>query len=184
MKTDDKDFEKLKWLRIFDPVHIPEYLVEQIKDRQFTVEKFYQFQKQSCIENINGQMVLNPFNLLYVLTDENTTVQGFCWMVVDPLCDALIINSFSMNDAYWNKGKCVGLLEAKAREIQQGADLKSVYWITRCPKHSEKYGFKKSKHILMEYVENGKNIPGEQSTSDRESAIDDSSTTAVPVFNT
>ncbi len=162
LKTEDNTIN-LRWVRIFDPDHIPIKYVEQIKDRQFTVEKFYTMQKMACIEQVDGKMVLNPCNLLYVLTNEENIVKGFCWMVVDPLSDSLVINSFSMDNEYWGNGKSVRLLEAKAKEIQEGAKLERIYWITRCPKHSEKYGFKRSKHILMEYVGHGSDSTGDQS---------------------
>ena len=151
----------LSWLRVFDPVHIPKEYVEQIKDRQFDVDKFYKYQKRACLEESDGKVYLNSLNLLYVLVDEKHIVKGFCWMVVDPLSDALVINSFSMDQEYWGNGKAVRLLEEKAKEIQEGAKLKRVYWITRCPKHSEKYGFKRSKHTLMEYVGHGSDTTGE-----------------------
>lgn len=153
MKTEENDkWESLKWIRIFDPIHIPRAYVEQIKDRYFDADKFYKMQRTFCIEEVNGRLILNPMNLLYVLTDESSAVKGFCWMVVDALCNALVINSFSMDNAYWGNGKAVKLLENKAREIKEGAELERVFWVTRCPKHSEKHGFKRSKHVLMEYV--------------------------------
>lgn len=150
--------ENLKWIRIFDPIHIPREYVEQIKDRVFEVDKFYDFQKMICKRFENGVMHVNEYNLLFVLVDESNLVKGFCWMVVDPLANALVINNFSMDKEFWGKGRCIRLLEQKAKEIQEGAQLDRVYWITRCPKHSEKYGFKKSKHVLMEYINHGRII--------------------------
>lgn len=176
LKTNDKP---LNWVRIFDPIHIPRELVEQIKDRAFDTDKFYKFQKAACIEQVGDKIVLNPLNLLFVLTNDEKLVKGFCWMVVDPLSDALVINSFSMNPEYWGNGKAVKMLEKKAKEIQEGANLKKVYWITRCPRHSQKFGFKISKHTLMEYVGHGANNDGESCEADRESRADESRTKAV-----
>ncbi len=170
----------LNWVRIFDPVHIPRELVEQIKDRMYDIDKFYIYQKKACIIQDNDQVVLNPLNLLYVLTNEEGAVKGFCWMVVDALDDALVINSFSMHPDYWGNGKAVKLLEKKAIEIQEGAKLKKIFWITRCPRHSQKFGFKISKHTLMEYIGHGKDIDGKSSSADGESGSDDPGTKAVP----
>ena len=36
---------------------------------------------------------------------------------------------------------------------EKKANLKKVYWVTKFPKHSKRYGFKESEHILMEYSE-------------------------------
>lgn len=179
LKTKEEiNIDDLKWIRIFDPIHIPCKYVEQIKDRQFSVNKFYRIQKDACVENVDGQLQLNPTNLLFVLADKGNLVKGFCWMVVDLLCDALVINCFSMDNEYWGSGKCVPILERKAKEIQEGANLKKVYWITRSPKHSEKFGFKRSKHVLMEYID-GPNNHGESGEADGESRPDDSRTEAV-----
>jgi hypothetical protein len=170
----------LKWVRIFDPIHIPRQYVEQIKDRKFDVDKFYAFQKQVCTQEIDGRIVLNPLNLLYVLVDEKNVTKGFCWMFVDELCDSLIINSFSMDKEYWGAGKVVKLLQDKALEIKEGAQLKSIFWITRCPKHSEKYGFKKSKHVLMEYQNGRRNNDGIECQASGQSESHDETTTAIP----
>lgn len=175
MKPDDE----LKWVRIFDPIHIPKKYVEQIKEREFSVENFYKFQRTACIEKSDTGIVLNPFNLLYVIVDKENLTKGFCWFVVDILCSALVINSFSMDDAFWGNGSCIKLLEDKAREIQEGAKLERIYWVTRCPKHSEKYGFKRSKHVLMEYKGHGKCSKGDASEAGGSSGTDDPGTTAV-----
>jgi len=176
LKTDD-----LRWIRIFDPVHIPKKYVEQIKDRPYTVDKFYQYQKSACLQAEEGRIILDPTNLLFVIADAENLVRGFCWMVVDTLCNALVVQSFSMDPEYWCAGTCVPLLEKKAKEIQEGAQLDKVWWVTRSPKHSEKYGFKRSKHVLMEYTGHGSDINWKShSETDGQSGSDDSATTTVP----
>ncbi len=170
--------EELGWVRIIDPYLIPEYLVEQIKERMFTVEKFYKYQEMICSQQQNGITVINPMNLLFVLADKEMKIKGFFWGVVDALANALVINTFSMDKEYWGEGKAVRLLQEKAREIKDGAQLDKVYWVTRCPKHSEKYGFKRSKHQLMEYRD-GRNNDGEQCERSGSSSTDDSAATAI-----
>ncbi len=181
LKTDEKidKFSELKWVRIFDPVHIPKEYVEQIKNRNFSVEKFYKMQKMTCIEEVDGKILLNPLNLLFVIVNANNIVKGFCWMVVDPLSNSLVINSFSMDKEFWGDGKAVHMLEKKAIELQEGAQLDRIYWVTRYPKHSEKYGFKKSKNTIMEYIGHGRDNNGQSSEAERESGPDDSRTEAV-----
>lgn len=172
--------EELTWVRIIDPVHIPDKYIEQIKDRDFPVEKFKKYQQMACVEIKEGQLVINPYNLLFVLVEKEKQVKGFAWFVVDALCNALVINSFSMDNEYWGNGKCIKLLEDKAREIKDGAKLDKVYWITRCPKHSEKFGFKRSKHILMEYKGYGQDNDGIRCEANGESGSDDPGGNAVP----
>jgi len=151
LKNNDKSIENLKWVRIFDPVHIPKEYIDQIKHKEFTSEKFYEFISSiSVISNENG-LVLNPLNLLFVLVDDNNRTKGVLWMVIDSLANALVINTFSIDKDYWGNGAAVNLLKEKAIEIKEKENLSKIYWITRSPKHSEKFGFKRSKQTLMEY---------------------------------
>lgn len=171
--------ENLSWVRIFDPVHIPREYVEQIKDRRFTVDKFYKFQNLACMNEVDGMVVLNPLNLLFILVDEKKVTKGFAWMFIDELSESLVINSFSMDKEYWNNGKAVKLLQDKCLELKDGAQLKSIFWITRCPKHSEKYGFKKSKQTLMEY-QDGRDNDGLGCQTSGQSQADDKGTAKLP----
>lgn len=151
MSDNNSKIDELEWVRIFDPVHIPKHLVEQIRDRDWSVERFYQYQKAINLQSDGSNITLNPLNLLFVLVDKEKKVQGFMWSAVEILSNCLVINSFSIDKAYWNQGMAVEMLEKKAREIAVGAKLSKVYWITNYPKHSEKHGFKRSKSVLMEY---------------------------------
>ena len=151
MKTKDTQIENLKWVRIFDPVHIPKEYINQIKEKEFTTEKFYEFQSRVCLLNTETGLTINPYNLLFVLVDDSNRVKGILWMVIDILANSLVINTFSVDKEYWGNGKAVSFLIEKAAEIKEKEKLDRVYWITRSPKHSEKFGFKRSKHTLMEY---------------------------------
>lgn len=182
MSDNNLKIDELEWIRIFDPIHIPKYLVEQVRDRDWSEERFYQYQKAINLQNNGGNVVLNPLNLLFVLADKQKVVKGFMWAAVDVLSNCLIINTFSIDKDYWGLGKAVGLLEKKAKEIAIGAKLSKIYWITNYPKHSERYGFKRSKSILMEYnlgEEDGKNIHGRRRQTGRTSKLDGSGADAV-----
>jgi len=145
-KTDD-----LKWIRIFTPQHIPKYLVEQIRDRDFTIEDFYKFHEVNCTIPSNDGVKLNPFSHLYVLSNEENEVKGMLWFSVDPLTKDIIIQTFSINKEYWNKGIAVKKLAKFIKEIRNKGDLNKIYWITKYPGHAQKNGFKRSKSILFEY---------------------------------
>lgn len=142
---------KLKFVRIFDPIHIPKYLVEQIKNRDYEIDDFYNYQKEINLISDNGDIKLNPLNHLYVLVNEENEVKGFVWFSVNPLSKSIFINNFSMHKGYWNKGKAIEFLRDFVLNILKKAKLKQILWHTNYPKHFEKYGFKKSKSILMEY---------------------------------
>jgi len=142
---------ELRCLRIFDPTHIPREYIEQIKEREFEVDRFYEFQKTICLHQDGEKFSLNPCNLLFAIVDTNNRVKGVLWMAIDVLGNSLVINTFSVDKEFWGNGTAINLLKEKAIEIKEGAELDRIYWITRCPKHSERYGFKRSKNVLMEF---------------------------------
>ena len=153
MKANEKSIEDLKWVRIFDPTHIPKEYINQIKHKEFTTEKFYEFMNSICLLSNENGFTINHLNLLFVLVDDNNRTKGVLWMVIDNLANALVINAFSVDKEYWGNGNAVNCLIDKAAEIKEKENLERVYWITRSPKHSEKFGFKRSKQTLMEYTD-------------------------------
>lgn len=151
MKHNPKSIESLKWVRIFDPIHIPREYIDQIKHKEFSTSRFYEFVGDICLISKENELILNPINLLFVLVDDNNRTKGVLWMVIDNLANALVINTFSVDKEYWGNGAAVNFLKAKAIETKEKENLSKIYWITRSPKHSEKFGFKRSKNVLMEY---------------------------------
>ena len=170
--------DDLKWIRIFTPSHIPKYLVEQVRDRDFSVEDFYKYHEVNCtIPSKDGNVKLNPFSHLYVLANTENEVKGMLWFGVDPLSKDIIIQTFSMDKEYWNKGIAVKKLSDHIKEIRKKANLNKIYWVTNYPKHSERNGFTRSKNVLMEYneeneVNHGQNtIRREHSTGEHRPSI-------------
>ena len=157
-----KEFEDLRFIRVFTPDHIPFDLIEQVRDRDFQVEDWFAYQRLICLNQTQNGLMLNPLNMLYVIADKTNKVQGMLWAEVEPLSKSLVIQTFSMKKEYWNKGKAVLLLEKQAKKIKSDCNLKKIYWITNYPRHSKRYGFRQSKSVLMEYteVEDGKDIDG------------------------
>ena len=160
--------DDLKWIRIFTPSHIPKYLVEQVRDRDFSVEDFYKYHEVNCtLPSKDGNVKLNPFSHLYVLANEENEVKGMLWFCVDPLTKDLIIQTFSMDKDYWMKGVAVKKLANHIKDIRKKGNLNKIYWVTNYPKHSERNGFKRAKAVLMEYneeseVKSGKDTNGGQ----------------------
>lgn len=145
--------DDLSFVRIFDPIHIPTYLVEQIKGKLFTSEQFYHWQKTYClIQSQIGGLELNPSNLLYtVINDKLKQMKGFLWMTVDYMSDSLFVNQFSIDKEYWKKGDALNLLEGKAKKVMKDLNLKRILWITKTPHFAEMRGFKRSKDAIMIY---------------------------------
>lgn len=147
-----KDLDELRWVRVLSPVHIPKYLVEQIKDRDFTVEDFYKFQEINClIDDDKGGKTINPFHHLYVLVDEENIVKGLLWFVVDSLTKCIFIHNYSVDKEYWHGGKAFERLSNHMKEILKKLKFKKIYLLNSYPKLCERYGFKRNRQVLMEY---------------------------------
>lgn len=151
--SNEIDFESLRFIRVFTPMHVPKELIEQVRDRTYEVEDWYEYQNEICVHQTPNGPVLNPFSMLYVIADAGNKVVGMLWCVVDTLSKTLVIQTFSMDKKYWCKGKAVVLAEKKGKEIARECKLKRVVWCTRYPRHSERYGFKRSKSTLMEWID-------------------------------
>jgi len=158
--------DDLRWVRVFTPEHIPHYLIEQVKHREFSVDDFFRYHQINCISQEENGFKLNPFSHLYVLADKENQVKGFLWFSVDPLGKDIVIQTFSMDKEYWGNGEAVKKLAQHIKQIRNKAKLNKIFWVTRYPKHSERHGFKRSKDVLMEYVEeeHGKHNDGEHKT--------------------
>ena len=149
--SEHKKTDELRFVRVFTPVHIPKYLVEQVRDRDYSPEEFYTFQEAACLRMTKDGPSLNPLNHLYVLANNDNITKGFLWFSIDPLGKDICIQVFSMDKEYWFNGKSVEKLADFVKDIRKKAKLNKVYWVTNYPKHSERHGFKRSKSILMEY---------------------------------
>jgi len=150
--TENTDIDKLRFVRIFTPMHIPKHLVEQVRDREYDIDEFYKYQEINCVSKSVDGFTLNPLNHLYVLVDENNNTKGFLWFTVDVLSKHIFIHTFSVDKEYWFKGKTVKKLADFVKDIQRKASLKKIYWCTSFPKHSQRHGFRRSSGILMEYT--------------------------------
>ena len=151
-KKNSPSLSDLIFVRLIDPIHIPSYLVEQIKDRLYSVDKFYSYQKIACIYQTSEGPHLNSTNLLYAIVNEKLRqVKGFLWMVLDLLTNTLVVQNFSMDKEYWNKGESISLLEQKAKSVMKDLDVSRIVWICKNPKFCENRGFKRSKDTVMIY---------------------------------
>lgn len=149
--NEPKKVKQLRFVRVFTPVHIPKYLVEQIRDRDFSVEDFYTFQEEGCLSITKDGPSLNPLNHLYVLSNDENITKGFLWFTVDALSKDICIQTFSMDKEYWGSGRAVEALTDFIKDFRRKAKLNKVYWVTPYPKHSMRHGFKRSRAILMEW---------------------------------
>ena len=146
-----KKIDELRFVRAMSPDIVPHYLIEQVRDRSYSVEDFFKYQQINCMSQTADGFKINPFNHLYVLADPENIVKGVLWMVIDPLSKDIVIQTYSIDKEYWNKGYAVKKIADHVKEIVVKAKLNKIYWVTNYEKHSMRYGFKRSKSILMEY---------------------------------
>ena len=147
-----KSMDDLRWIRVFTPDHIPKRLVEQVSNRDYSVEDFYKYQEMCCLRQSADGFSLNPLSHLYVLADDENHAQGFLWYTVDPLTKDIVLQTYSVDKDYWGGGRAVEKVAEHIKEFRKKAKLNKVYWVSDYPKHSERYGFKRSKSVLMEYT--------------------------------
>lgn len=150
------NIEDLTWLRLFTSSLIPVYLVEQIAKRDYTVNDLYTYLEENILRMSPDGPTLNPIFNVWGLIDKEKLVKGFLWFTIDPLSKDIAIQVYSVDSHYWGCKGAILKLATHMKELRKRGKLKKVYWITKFPKHSLKYGFKPSKNILMEYNEEEK----------------------------
>ncbi len=173
------NIEELYWQRILCSTFIPRYLVEQIAKRSYSVDDLYTYMEENLLIGSYDSWIINPLFHVYGLMNPENLMKGFLWFNIDPLSKDIFIQVYSVDNHYWGSKDAILKLIDYIKEIRKTGNLKKVYWITKFPKHSIKYGFEKSNSTLMEYneqeKEDGRNNDG--ITGDNESS--DTPTTTV-----
>lgn len=146
------NLEDLSFVRLIDPVHIPSYLVEQIKNRLFDIEKFYDYLKIACTYKTENGPILNNFVFLYAITNVKLRqVKGFLFMYMDILSNSLLISQFSIDKEYWNKGEAVNFMLSFAKQVMKELSASSIVWLTKNIKTCESLGFTRSGYTVMTF---------------------------------
>ena|SRR3990167_1491953 len=145
------NLDDLRWVRIIDPMYIPRYLVEQIKQRDFSVDDFYRYNRTNCYCREGEDININAFNHIYVLADNENCIKGFLWFFISPLTKFIGIQSYSVDKEYWGAGRAVAKVSEFLEAFMEHAGIEKVQWISSRPKYFEKYGFSRSKFSLIEY---------------------------------
>lgn len=140
-KIDQLQFAKLKLPRL-----IPYALIDAVKGRTFTPEQFYKYQESQ---------VDNPYNHLYALIDTENKIHGYLWAEVNILDNSLFVNTFSIARIFWGKGKKKAVMKAIEflKVLKDKLKPSRVFWITTNKNFFTSHGFKSSKNVLMQYVE-------------------------------
>jgi hypothetical protein len=146
----ESNLEDLEFLKIRIPENvrlIPQDVIEAVKGRLFTPEQFYKYQEEQMRNE-------NPSNLLYAIIGLDKQVEGYLWAEVSQLDGSLFINTFSISEKYWHKGKVMQKIMTLLNKLKSKLGSPRVFWITTNDKFFVKHGFKRSKNVLMEYNSN------------------------------
>ena len=139
-----KEVHDLTFVNLKIPRLIPIDLIENVKGRTFTPEEFYKYQEDQ---------VGNPYNHLYVLVDKDKRIHGYLWAESNILDKSLFINTFSISKPFWGKGKSIDFAVKFLQDLKKKLGSPRAYWCTTNERFFLKHGCKRSRIILMEYVE-------------------------------
>ena len=154
-KEPEKKFSDLTFRQLMDFNFVPRYLLEQMKDKDYDVDRIYYY----------GQLFIrSPFNFLFAMTNKDYVIKGILWVTIDPVTELMGVNVFSVDKEYQSNGK-----ESEARDIsykflkeefpqkyQQhlaaiGVNLRpTILGTTTRPEAWERSGFKRYHRVIME----------------------------------
>lgn len=120
---------------------VPRYLLEQVKDRDWSVDEWYKYQ-----ESLRGVRD----NLILGLVDKEHKVKGIIWITIDGFAKWFFINTFSVDKAHQRKTKLIKFVQRYIKDLAAKLGIKRVMWAARRSKALERYGFKPSDYVLME----------------------------------
>ncbi len=120
----------LKYIPVQDFSLIPRYLVDQVKDKDWTTDRFYEL----------AEMILgSPFTLLGVFADKEHTVKGFLWATINPLSMCIHVQVLSIDKEYQGKG-----IQSETMNILKGIGKKNgidkIKWLATRTAAYEKQG--------------------------------------------
>jgi hypothetical protein len=133
-------FNNLKFIRIFDLNLIPRDLIEQVKNTELNTDLLYQ---------IGDNVTSSPFTLLYAISNEESGVVGVLWASVAVIEDTLWGQMASVRKEYQD-GTIIPAMMDFLQKIRGELGLGHLKCITTRPRALERYGWKRSKNIIME----------------------------------
>jgi len=146
------NIDDLRWVRLWSSDLIPRYLFDQIAKREYDIDDLYKYLQFNCLRRDQELPTLNPDFHIEALVNKENVIMGFLWFTIEPLTKDIMIQIYSVDNHYWGTG-AVEKLAKHIKEIRKKCGLNKIFWITKFPKHSKKFGFVPSKSILMEYSE-------------------------------
>jgi N-acetylglutamate synthase-like GNAT family acetyltransferase len=120
---------------------VPRYLLEQVKDRRWTVDEWYQHQI-----DLKGV----PENIVLSMINKKNEIVGIVWLTIDGFEKYVHINTLSVDKRYQSKSKLIKFVTKYIRDLAKALKLSLVGWTARRTKALERYGFEESEFKIME----------------------------------
>jgi len=126
---------------------IPRYLIEQLNEPDWDIDMLYD-KGHILINNINDPT--QPTSCLFAIhSNHNRACIGFLWITIDIVDKWIHVIALSVDKAFQNIG-IIPFVLRYLRLLQRAFGLRGIRIATLRPKAFERYGFKRSVHILME----------------------------------
>jgi hypothetical protein len=137
-------FSQLKFVRVTeyeDFKHIPRYLFNQMRYKEFDVDRVYDYAPQ---------FLSSPQTWFYVLVDSDNLVRGLLWATTELVQNVLMINMLSVDPGYQG-GAIRTATDFLFKEIEK-TDLKpKIFWIQRRWKYLvRRLGWKSTGRMMIE----------------------------------
>lgn len=138
----------MRFSRIVDTNLIPTILVEDNKDRNYSVEKFYDMMNETLVTK-DG--FINQSEHLNLIIDEDRTIMGYVWFTLNLLEEEIYINTISVLKEYRKNGEILDEVFHRLRDVFLSTEFKVVRTCSTRIEWHKKNGFVQSKNVLLEY---------------------------------
>lgn len=139
----------MKFVRVTTGDLIPKILVEDNKDRDYTVEEFYNLVIPSLVCP-NGKA--NDLEQISVIVDDlENVIIGYVWFSINILEKEIFLNTISVCKERRDGGAVLNWAFSSLKESFLKSNLKFVRTCSRTQAWHKKNGFVESKNVLLEY---------------------------------
>ena len=135
--------------RVTDANLIPRVLVEDNKDRNYSVEKFYEMMSSLLV---TPEGLVNCAEYLNLILDEkDKKIIGYVWFTLNFLEEEIYINTISVLKEYRKSGQILDEVFHELRKVFLSTQFKVVRTCSTRIEWHKKNGFVPSKNVLLEY---------------------------------
>jgi len=131
----------LRFVKVKDIHLIPRYLFEQVKPRDFNIDKLYEWAPI---------LLANPMNLLGAFIDRSETIRGVMWSDFNPITEKITVHILSVDKEYFGSG-ILKEADGIVCKFKKKLNAKGILVTTTRSKALEKIGYTKTQ-TLMEKV--------------------------------